>query len=264
MKYYSFCLFLTSLVLVSCGGNGEDSNDIQAPPSPNLKAKYLYRVTGFAPYEYYYDSQGRLNKILIDWYTTSTFSYDNNTIIENEVNKHVSGIDNTTYYRTKQIVYTLENGCVTKRQDKDSNTTDVYSYKNGYLVREIREEKPNYYSAGDFEYQWENGNLMRITTVYNNNNYEYCRYEYTDYDAPQGFFPLPPLDRVQVLNLYFGGMNAYYGKSMKKLPSKIVWGSDLTFTFEWTLNEEGMPVRLILTTNMPNEYPRKAFTFEWV
>ena len=223
-------LILTTMsIMMACGGDSDDDNGGQVVPPPSNTKRLIKVTTNNWTDDYTYDNQGRVTKIQRNGRDFSTFSYDNNTIIE------------TIYdIATWQNKYTLENGRISKEYDGNTKTTTSFVYQNGYLITEKEE------SGRDIQYNWNDGNLMTIGVLET--------FEYTNYACPQGFFHFGRNANI----CHIWGMSGYIGKTMRNLPSKHTEGN-LFLTFNWTI-KDGLPVKMISTRE---NGITSTYTFEW-
>ena len=241
-------MMVATLSLFACGGNDDDGDNggIIAPPPSTTK--HLIKVTHNNTGEYFYDNQGRITLVKTRYENESetqvaaTYSYDNNTIIETVDLRGLGGYQNT---------YTIENGRIIKVSNSSGNTTH-YSYKDGYIITETEK------SGRENHYEWSDGNLM---TILRESRAVYT-YDYTNYTAPQGFFPLHTED-ADICKRW--GMSDYLGKTMNNLPSKRTELGLYVTTYEWTI-KDGLPIKMIETNPglSSNDKPTyETYIFEW-
>ncbi len=217
LKIWSMMMLVIMILpfLIACGDEDSDDSGGQNNP-PTYAGKRLIRVidNGLTT-NYSYDGQGRIIQLITTYSSgsvafSSTFSYENNTIVQ-------SIKDGSISYTIK---YTLEDGRIIKLYDSDTRESVLYEYENGYLVRE---KEPN----RTINYNWNDGNLEN--------------YEYTSYICPQGFYPMGHnADMCQNW-----GLSGYLGNSVKYLPSKTKGGA---ISFEWTISE-GLPIGMVQSSN---------------
>ena len=254
---------LTVLMNVSfsaCGGSDEEDDNGGGGNTP-LVSKRLVKVTkeegnNTFCYEYTYDSNGRIVKVVNKKNGTNSghiiYTYTDNLIVKKQYYTGSSSVSETQYE--------LENGLIAK---KSYGKYINYTYNNSYLATLTRSK------GGLYNFTWKDGNILNKKSA---DSEEEDSYEYTSYSTPQNFIYLDFIDDVD------GELAPFYGKSSKNLPSKRieVGFNDVSSpgnpnatekvtevsSYDWTM-KDGLPVKLIVTEEKRSGSSTMIVDFEW-
>ena len=218
MKFVGFALMavLASVGFTACGGDDGDSGGGVPSGKQLVKMTEEYSSKTYV-YDFTYDSQGRVVKVDITKNGVSngnyTYAYSTNSITE--THNYSSG-------STSRTQYTLENGCIVKETRSSSSEMVEYTYNNGYLATKSRIYSGSTTPSRVYTYSWSNGNL-----VSESREDKVKTYEYTNYVAPTMCIDLWDLDN---------NLMGFYGKTPRNLPSKLIDDGSEELTYDWTMN----------------------------
>ena len=250
---------LTVLMSVSFSACGDDDSSDGDKPSNNKRLVKVTKEEGNNTfcYEYTYDSNGRIVKVVNKKNGTNSghviYTYTDNLIVKKQ---YYTG--STTGSETQ---YELENGLIAKRT---SGKYINYTYNNGYLATLTKSK-----GGVVHNFTWRDGNLLNVKVADSESE---DSYEYTSYATPQNFFYLDYIDNVD------GELAPFYGKWPKNLPSKHVEVkiNDVSSignpnatekvtevsSYDWTM-KDGLPVKLIVTEDKQSGSSTMIVDFEW-
>ncbi len=228
-------LALSTLVLSSCDKDDEDNNG--SNNSFNYATSTQKRLTSLTDKDhsiyYEYDSHGRLIKSL-GYNPDVEYAFDGKSF------SAIHTVDRGgKYEKTFTTKGELDSrGFITTEQYEDG-VNDIYSYdKDGHLISVELDEEVT------LSFKWENGNVISQKRDFLDEVIAF-RYEYTNEDVKT------PIEnkatgQIYVMNgLMDLAMRALYGVGPKYLPVTKISEDGETTKYDWTLDTDGYPIKLI-------------------
>lgn len=222
-KILLFALPLLAMIAVSC----EKDNYTYSGPTKLVKEIKIYSN----PEEigeclsFVYDDKGRLIRYYVDYQYIHTYTYSENTIVEGS---------NDIY--SSDYIYRLNNeGYITTLEWADDHPI-TYFYRDGYLVKHC------YFNNEPTYYTWKNGNIVSKSNGW---TYEYTNIEnITNLDL--GYFFVGP---TEVVPFRWKGLH-----SKNLISRSILVDDNIEYTYEYTLDKDGAPIKIKLFTNDLPDY----------
>ena len=210
----------------------------------------------------FHDSQGRVvKKTETETYgrqessTTTTYTYGNNTIISK-----IQGDWNNGEIHT----FTLSDGRITKDvEESRSRNSYTYNYtydSNGYLKTQVFTDDSDYPNSGRIEFIWTDGNLTKISKVWDDGESYSMTISYSSIPWPKNWMHYWKGTNMDKILEPLGA----WGKMPKNLPLKYVQVDDDGNTEELTIDytiENGEITKIIFQGNMYDN--TEIYTIEW-
>lgn len=253
-------LIIAAGMLSSCSKEEEANSDVDIPQKKLVKLV----TNNMNSFVYKYDSKGRVfSATIYDENEPSMYyfySFDNEKIMESMYSRQ-KNLD-----ESRESILSLElnsDGFLKYKYYPDKSFYE-YKYDNeGHLITEIlRNIDAAHYIT---QYEWENGNLVKSSTYkFENPNVETSfTLKYTD-----DLHPTAIRNKAKI-NLYnlFSFINYEFsivGNPSKDLPISVDYGP-FEETFEWTMDDDGYPVKMIVhyEDSEYHEGSERFFEFYW-
>lgn len=239
---FAFMALATSFSLVSCGSDDDDKDD---------KVVYLVKSISCTDedddvnkYEFEYEN-GKLTKV------THTKSYDSSYLRWDGITYSSATSFTATDQNGEELLGTMDasNNTIVYCEDEDDEAT--FSYAKGYLTKEIRGEKRENPYVMTRNYEWEKGNITKITFEDNESerNSQEATITYSGVDNTTNFDLL-----MWVVGEDWFFTTQFIKNVSSKVPSSVsIEGRDFPITT--TLDEKGRLATM--------EYDELIFTFEY-
>lgn len=260
--YFGCIGALFSAITSSCDKDEEDTNNNSSTTQKRVVNCILSDDNGYYYEETYeYDNTGRLVKIKYEDEDPLNFKYEN---------------DKITLFEGDNIFSTItlnSQGFISNLTDagNDSNYNCNFWYdKQGYLTKSNKGKET-------ITYEWENGNLKKVTEIEGEGEFITFILSYTDESITS---PIENKANIQLNSIYYDGLDnlidnlplgSIAGKSLKNFPILIERSCsyDSQFSgisrFTWTLDNEGYPIcaNETFTSSNTKEVTNYSAKFTW-
>lgn len=221
--YFFGILALIAGFVSSCSKDDENDNENEQ----SIPQKRIAKVIEFpgdldeSIYVYEYDDKGRcISYAFTDTYsgriTKHSYTYEGNTMTE----------EWTYNGEPFSCIYTFDSkGNLTSKKYEDLDGSDYYTYKydnKGHLISETR---TNGYSTRALSFEWEDGNVSKITEYYKSEKQESTQpiiFKYTNSEHPTPIKNAAKLSVFQSNYFDLDPISSNFGIAPKNLPVHVI------------------------------------------